>query len=255
MTRCCAREQNNFSDRSLKRKKYLEWGISKNIGRAISDYGMIQDGDRILVRLCGKTADLALLKILSDRRAFVPISYEISGGYVDQGGSDQLRDFLAKFCKQCGCSFVVKKIKSLKKLQSNKNIFYQDYFEENDPFFKMAETVGCSKIALSAHKDNAVRVLLENLLFRGNITPLEPVEEFLKNRLAVIRPLVYVERIEIEEWARFNRLLLLGRKTQVSKSRQQSALEKMIDELLESCPSVKTNILRSIKRIKKDYLC
>jgi|GEM_PF-807732 len=254
MTRCSIQEQKNFSDCSSKHKKYLEWGISKNIGRAISDYGLIQDGDKILVRLCGKADDLVLLKVLSDRRAFVPIRYEISGGYIDQRDSNPLRDFLARFCKQCGCSFVVKKIKSFKKQRLERNGFYKDYLEEDDPYFKMAESEGCLKIALPAHKDDAVRVLLENLLFKGIVAPLEPIKEFFKRKVTVIRPLVYVEKHEIEEWARLNRLPLSGKKPRVFISRQQAALEQMIDGLLQGCPSVKTNILRSVQRIKRDYL-
>ena len=251
-----ALEQKIPFDRYRKRKKYLEWSISKNIGRAVADYQMIQDGDKILVCVSGKKADLALLKILFDRKAFVPIRYEILVVYLDQGGLSDSKDFLVQFFKERNYSFVIKKRDDFKKEQlSEKRGSRNSHGSHSDDiFFKIAESMGCCKVALSEHKDDVVQRTLENLLFRGTVESLAPLQEVLRNKLTLIRPLIYVEKREIEEWAELNQFTSLGKEILEPQSSQQRAIEKIIDQVLKNCPSVKTNISRSLKRIKKDYL-
>ncbi|HQP92115.1 MAG TPA: ATP-binding protein, partial [Candidatus Omnitrophota bacterium] len=95
--------------------KGLEKTISKKIGRAIADYDMLSDGDRILVAVSGGKDSLSLLKMLALRRSFVPIKYELVPVYVDFGYQCVDKNELEKFVSGLGLKLSIKKAKLEKK--------------------------------------------------------------------------------------------------------------------------------------------
>ena len=96
------------------RRRDLEKSVSKKIGRAIADYGMIKDGDKILVAVSGGKDSLTLLKFLSLRKKFVPIRYDILALHVDLGYRCVNKDVLKKFLEDNGYSYHFKKLDILK---------------------------------------------------------------------------------------------------------------------------------------------
>src|SRR4030042_3992618 len=90
-----------------------EFYISKRIGKAIIDYNMLSDGDKIAVAVSGGKDSLTLLRVLSDRRKFVPIKYEILALHIDLGYPRSYSRTLAGYFKKIGVTYHIEKVSAL----------------------------------------------------------------------------------------------------------------------------------------------
>jgi tRNA 2-thiocytidine biosynthesis protein TtcA len=93
-----------------------------------------------------------------------------------------------------------------------------------------------------------------NLLFEGEISAMAPYQEMFRGKLSIIRPLAYVDEDDIEELAHLNRFPVPHCLCPNANTTKRSVVAKFVKELEKTTPSVKTNIFRSLQRIKKDYL-
>jgi tRNA 2-thiocytidine biosynthesis protein TtcA len=237
-----------------RRRRDLEQAISKKTGRAIADYEMIRDGDRILVAVSGGKDSLTLLKVLSDRRKFVPIRYEILALHVDLGYRCVNKDALKKFLEDAGYAFHFKKLDILKGKSRKDITCFWCSWNRRKALFEAAREYSCNTIALGHHKDDIAQTILMNLLFEGEISAMLPRQELFGGKLALIRPLAYVDERDIQEMARLYRFPVPHGACPNSGRTKRAVVGNFIKELEKETPGVKSNILRSLQRIKKDYL-
>ncbi len=239
---------------SEKRCRELERSVSKKIGRAIADYDMIRDGDRILVAVSGGKDSLVLLKMLSDRTAFVPIKYDISAMHIDLGYKCVNKDRLQQFLQEKGYRLDIKSVDILEGKSRKDITCFWCSWNRRKALFEAAKELGCNKIAFGHHKDDIVQTILMNILFEGQISAMVPRQDIFEGKISLIRPLAYVEETETEELAGFYGFPVPHCACPSGKVSKRAVVRKFINQLKEECPSVKTNIFKSIQRIKKDYL-
>src|SRR3989338_6453840 len=98
-----------------------EFYISKRVGKAITDYGMLSEADKIAVAVSGGKDSLTMLRVLNDRRAFVPIKYELLAVHIDMGYPCQHPKILAEYFKKAGINYHIEKIAILKTGQTRKD--------------------------------------------------------------------------------------------------------------------------------------
>lgn len=120
--------------------------------------------------------------------------------------------------------------------------------------FEAADRFGCSKVALGHHKDDVVETILLNLFFHGEISAMSPKQELFNGKITIIRPLVYVEEEMVKRFAKSIRFPHEKCACPNSFISQRTKIANIIKDLKKVCPDVKTNIFRSVKRIKEDYL-
>lgn len=228
--------------------------LSKKVGKALTDYDMIQDGDKILVAVSGGKDSLALLKVLEDRRSFVPVKYELLAVHVDMGYRCVHPKILANYFKKEGYKYRIKKIDILKGKDRSSITCFWCSWNRRKALFETADKFGCNKIALGHHKDDIIETILLNLFFNGEISAMSPKQQLFKGKITIIRPFAYVEEKEI---VRFSRQINFSHprcKCPNSDTSNRAKMGHVIDDLRKICPNVKTNIFRSLSRIKKDYL-
>jgi tRNA 2-thiocytidine biosynthesis protein TtcA len=228
--------------------------LSKRVGRAISDYQMISDGDKIAVAVSGGKDSIALLRILADRRRFVPIDYELLAIHIDQGYPRSRAMALARYFKKSQVKYHIEKSQALKKTPpKNINCFWCSW-NRRKALFQAADRLGCNKVALGHHKDDIAETILMNLFFQGEISAMRPKQELFNGKITLIRPLAYAEEEMIKRFAREEKLPHDDCVCPHAVVSQRSKMAKIIRELEKTCPELKTNIFKSLKRIKKDYL-
>jgi tRNA 2-thiocytidine biosynthesis protein TtcA len=242
-----------LKERDKPRKK-SETAISKKVGRAIGDYGMISDGDRILVAVSGGKDSLTLFKMLSQRRSFVPIRYDLVALHVDLGYHCAHQDVLKRFFEDEGYDLVIKKIDLLKDKARHEITCFWCSWNRRKALFEAAQEIGCNKIALGHHKDDIVQTILMNLLFEGQISAMAPKQDLFEGKVAIIRPLAYVEEKEIEEWVRLSGFPLPHCTCPNAATSKRLVVKKFLNELQAISPGIKTNVFKSLQNIKKDYL-
>ncbi len=231
-----------------------EYYISKRMGRAIMDYQMLADRDKIAVAVSGGKDSLILLRLLLDRKAFVPIKYDVIAIHIDMGYPKSISGKLEKYFKKLNVKYQIIKSDTLKKTEKSKiNCFWCSWNRRKELFIA-ANKLGCTKIALGHHMDDIIETVLLNLFFQGEISSMVPKQKLFKGKITLIRPLAYVEERLIE---RFAREAKLGHDTCVcprSVTSNRSRVGRIIRSLEKVCPDIKKNIFRSVKRVKQDYL-
>jgi tRNA 2-thiocytidine biosynthesis protein TtcA len=233
-----------------------EFFISKRAGKAITDYHMIDDQDKILVAVSGGKDSLTLLRILEDRRRFVPIQYQLLAVHVDSGYPRSFSKALVSYFKKLGVPYHIEKIDiraGLKRDGKEMSCFWCSW-NRRKALFEAADRLGCNRVALGHHKDDIVQTILLNMFFNGEISSMCPKQEMFGGKLTIIRPLAYVEERLIGKFAREVRLPVQECECPHGRVSNRAEMARIISRLERIYPDVKTNIFRSVSRIKTDYL-
>ena len=170
------------------------------VRRAVDDYNMIEDGDKIAVGVSGGKDSLVLLEVLAEMRRFYPKRYEVFAVTIDMGfeGSDYSE--IEEFCRRLGIVYKVVKT------EIAKIIF--DVRRESNPcslcarmrrgsLHAAAQELGCNKVALGHHYDDAIETFMMNLFFEGRLGCFSPVTYLSNRKITLIRPLVYAQEKDV----------------------------------------------------------
>ncbi|MCM8797769.1 MAG: tRNA 2-thiocytidine(32) synthetase TtcA [Candidatus Omnitrophica bacterium] len=232
-----------------------EFYISKRVGKAIMDYDMISDGDKILVAVSGGKDSLTLLRVLYDRRKFVPIKYNLLAVHIDMGYPCHHPKILSEYFKRHGIEYRIEKVNILKPGQTRKDIScFWCSWNRRRALFETAERFGCTKVALGHHKDDIIETTLMNLFFHGEISSMAPKQELFNGKIVIIRPLAYVEERLIVKFAKVADFPHHKCSCPNSVTSNRTKVSRIIEELEKVNPDIRTNIFRATKRIKKEYL-
>jgi tRNA 2-thiocytidine biosynthesis protein TtcA len=231
-----------------------EFYLSKRVGRAISDYNMISEGDKIAVAVSGGKDSIALLRILNDRKRFVPVKYELLALHIDSGYPRSYSREVVKYFKKLKVNYHIEKIELLKGARTKDINCFWCSWNRRKALFQAADRLGFNKVALGHHKDDIAETILMNLFFQGEISAMCPKQELFKGRIVLIRPLAYAEERMIRRFAREENLPHDDCVCPKSSLSQRAKVAKIIRDLEKTCPEIKTNIFKSVTRIKKDYL-
>jgi len=228
----------------------LEFYVSKRVGRAIADYQMLSEGDKIAVAVSGGKDSLTLLRILADRQKFVPIKYELLAVHIDLGYPRSYAKQLEKYFKKIKVNYHIEKVK----IKTKDISCFWCSWNRRKALFEVAGRFGCNKVALGHHKDDIAQTILLNLFFHGEISAMSPKQELFKGKIILIRPLAYVEEDMIRRFTRTAGFPHQKCACPNSITSNRTKIAQIIKDLEKVCPELKTNIFKSVKRIKEDYL-
>jgi tRNA 2-thiocytidine biosynthesis protein TtcA len=229
--------------------------ISNRIGRAIADYNLIEDKDRILVGVSGGKDSFALLKLLAERQKWAPVKYDLVAIHIESdydAGRSIDRKELIRFFKKLKVEYHFKKIKIL---VGNRGVdcFWCSWNRRKALFFA-ADRLKCNKIALGHHKDDIIETLLLNLFYHGEFAAMNPRQELFGGRIIIIRPLCYVEESYLKKFAKESDFKTQVCECPLASISKRRKVKGMIKDIEKDCDYVKTNLFRSMTRIKQDYI-
>jgi len=229
--------------------------ISSRIGKAIADYNLIEDKDRILVAVSGGKDSLTLLNLLKERQRWAPVRFELVAAHIKTDfvcASCAHTNVLEGFFKDLGVKYTFKKIKVLNKKKST-NCFWCSW-NRRKALFEIARRLRCNKIALGHHKDDIIETTLLNLFFNGEFSSINPRQEMFNGGQVMIRPLCYVEEKIIKEYSEENKFPSQLCKCPFSRDSNRKYIKNLLTDLEKRSPQIKTNLFRSVSRIKHEYL-
>jgi tRNA 2-thiocytidine biosynthesis protein TtcA len=235
---------------------YWEKEIRSLIGKAIHRYGLIQDGDRVLVGVSGGKDSLTLLHLLHERRKHVPIHYELIPVHIDLGFDHERPNTLKDFFEAKGLSYHIEFTNIGPKANSpenRENPCFLCSWERRKLIFHLAHRLKCNKIALGHHKDDIIETLLLNIFYSGEISTMLPLQTLFKGEIALIRPLALLEEKKIERFAREIGLPFGPSGCPSSGKTKRREVKELIEALGKKNRRVKGNIFRSLSNIKLDY--
>jgi len=230
--------------------------ISTRIGRAIQDYKLIEDKDKILVAVSGGKDSMSLLKLLNERKKWAPVSYELMAMHVETdfrcGGCVHTK-MLKSFFEGLGVKYCFKKIRVLDKKKKNTSCFWCSW-NRRKALFMAADKYGCNKVALGHHQDDIVETLLLNIFYHGEFSAMNPRQELFGGKLTIIRPLCYVEESVMRKFAKESDFPSQICRCPNSDTSKRKMMKNFISQIEKDCPHAKLNVFRSVSRIKRDYI-
>lgn len=229
--------------------------ISTRIGRAIADYKLIEDKDRILVAVSGGKDSLALLTLLNERKKWAPVKYDLVAMHVETdyhcAGCVHTKT-LKKFFEDREIEHRFEKIKIVDK-KRGVSCFWCSW-NRRKALFLAADKLGCNKIAFGHHRDDIVETLLLNVLYHGEFAGMNPRQELFGGKIIIVRPLCYVDEDALRKFAKESKFPSQMCKCPNSKVSKRRVVKDFLNEVEKDCKHVKTNVFRSMARVKKDYL-
>ena len=223
--------------------------------RAIEDYDMIQDGDKIAVALSGGKDSITLLKALKSLQYFYPKKFELIAISVNPGFEFFDSNFLKQSCEEIGISFIEEKYDISK-------IVFEDRQEKNPCSLcanlrrgilnTAAKREHCTKIALGHNLDDVLETFLMNLFFAGSISTFSPVSYMDRSGVTLIRPLIYVPEKETKRYIRKSGTKIMPKVCPMDGNSTREYIKQLIVSLSIKNPHVKANIMGAIKRNKID---
>lgn len=175
--------------------------IQRRFGRAVGQYGLIDDGDRILVGLSGGKDSLCLLELLARRSRIQRPQFTVEALHVRMENISYETDtsYLQHFCDELGVPLHVVTTSFVP--SDKKPPCFLCSWQRRKQLFNLAQQLNCNKIALGHHQDDIIHTALMNLTFQGQFSTMPALLRMQKMPLTIIRPLCLVEEADIRTYA------------------------------------------------------
>ena len=233
--------------------------LSRAVGRAVTEFGMLQEGDRVMVAVSGGKDSYTMLHLLRELAAKAPISFTLHAVNIDQGHPGFPGDRLTTYMAREGYDFrmvhedtysIVKE-----KIPDGKTYCSLCSRLRRGILYRVAHEMGCNVIALGHHRDDVLQTLMLNLLFAGQLGAMPPKLAGDEGRLRVIRPLVYCAEEDIvlfSETAQFPILPcdLCGSQSDM----QRKVVGEMISGWERDRPGTKAVMLAALQNVRPSQL-
>jgi len=228
--------------------------LTKRFHKACADYGLIANGDHILVGLSGGKDSLALVEFLGRRSQIHVPSFRVTAVYVrlKERSYQSDIDYLQRFCDNVKVPLLVRDTE-IGAEEKKDPCFLCSWFRRK-ALFDVASELGCNKIALGHHKDDIVETLLMNLIFQGHIGTIPPLLQMEKMPLQMIRPLCLIEEKDIARYALLNGYEKQAKLCPFEKESSRSQMKALLTQLEQLNPNVRDSIWGAMENIKADYL-
>ncbi len=238
----------------------LEARIARKTTRAIVDYDMIQDGDRIMVGLSGGKDSWALMQMLHVLQKKSPVKFSVVAVNVDSGYKAYKHDVIAQTCRERGWELRIE--------HTDIGELIEDILDADDTpcslcarlrrgvLYRVAREVGASKIALGHHMDDFIETLLLNLFFSGALRAMPPKLVSDDKAHVVIRPLAYVGEDEARLYCKEVELPIIGCCCPAcgDLSLQRQRVKRLIMDLEVEHPGVKSSMLKALTNVAPRHL-
>ena len=218
--------------------------------RCIDDYDMISPGDKIAVGVSGGKDSLVLLVLLAELRKFFNKPYEVQAVTIDMGlGMDY--SGVAALCKQLDVPYTI--------INTQIAPIIFDHRKEKNPCSMCAKMrrgalnqaildLGCNKVALGHHYDDAVETFMMSLLYEGRISCFQPVTDLDRTGVIQIRPMLYIHEKTVDNFATRQNLPIVHNRCPVDKTTKREEIKQLIFRLSATYPDLKERIFGAMQR-------
>ncbi|MEO5559603.1 MAG: tRNA 2-thiocytidine(32) synthetase TtcA, partial [Dokdonella sp.] len=233
--------------------------LRHQVGQAIADFNLIEDGDRLMVCLSGGKDSYTLLDILLKLQAKAPIRFELVAVHLDQKQPGYDPAVLPNYLRELGVPFhiieqdtysVVKRV-----IPEGRTMCSLCSRLRRGALYEFAAEHGFSKIALGHHRDDIIETLFLNLFHQGTLKAMPPKLRSDDGRNVLIRPLAYCAEDDIAEYALQCGFPIMPCNLCGSQENlQRKAIKAMLTEWEKKFPGRTESIFRSLRNVEPSHL-
>ena len=221
------------------------------VRRALDDYGMLEDGDKIAVGVSAGKDSLTLLCAMAEIRRFYPKKFDILAITVDMGFEGMDFSPVKRFCEELGVEY------EIVPTQISKIIF--DVRKEKNPcslcakmrrgaLYNYAKERGCNKVALGHHFDDVVETFMLNLFFEGRLGCFQPVTYLSNTDITLIRPMIYMPEKDVRYFASKTELPIQKSPCPADGNTEREEMKKLLASLERENKGLRYRIFGAIQR-------
>ncbi|PKN76802.1 MAG: tRNA 2-thiocytidine(32) synthetase TtcA [Deltaproteobacteria bacterium HGW-Deltaproteobacteria-10] len=232
--------------------------LKKWLEKAVLDYEMIEEGDRLLIGVSGGADSFALLDLLDSPMVFVP-KFSFIAVNIDMGFDPDYVAYnqLEKYLQENNYPYIMEKT-------DVGLLAHSDYNKKNPCFlcsrlrrkriFEIAAAEGCNKIAFAHHRDDIIETLLINMFYGREISTMMPNQSIFDGKLHIIRPLAYLKEELVKKYSRERQFPTVKNCCPTSHTSKRVYVKNLLNELELDNKEIRENIYKAMSHVKPEYL-
>jgi tRNA 2-thiocytidine biosynthesis protein TtcA len=235
--------------------KHIEF-VKNKLAKAVMDYKMIANGDKVLVAVSGGKDSLVLLEALSAFKNFKLVDFDIEAIHINvkDVSYEVNRDFLFSFAESLGVKMNIVDIETDLENRDKKSPCFVCSWHRRKTLFTFANENGFKRLALGHHMDDAVETLLINMTYHANISSMPGKLQMFKGELDLIRPLILLTNKDTTEFSNIRQYPKLKAECPFEDKTRRTTARRLIKELEAINKDAKRNIFKSLSNIDLEYL-
>ncbi|WP_338846058.1 tRNA 2-thiocytidine(32) synthetase TtcA [Massilia sp. W12] len=233
--------------------------LCRQVGSAIMDYNMIEEGDRVMVCMSGGKDSYTLLDILLMLRERAPVNFEVIAVNLDQKQPNFPADVLPRYLSERGVPFhienqdtysIVKRV-----IEEGKTTCSLCSRLRRAILYRVADELGATKIALGHHRDDIMETFFLNMFFGAKLKAMPPKLQSDDGKHIVIRPMAYVKEADSERWSQVRQFPIIPCDLCGSQENlQRKQIKQMLRAWEKQFPGRVENIFSSLSTIAPSHL-
>ena len=230
--------------------------IEQKFTKGIVRYGLIEDGDRILIGLSGGKDSLALLELMAQRcRIFKP-RFSVLAVHVVMTNIayESNTDYLREFAESRGIEFIRYETSFDASTDTRKSPCFLCSWNRRKALFTVAKEHQCNKIALGHHMDDILETLLMNMTFQGAMSTMPPKLVMRKFDMTIIRPMCLIQESDLIQLAEMHSYQKQIKNCPYETDSHRSDMKDVLHKLVEMNPEARYSLWSSMNNIQTDLL-
>lgn len=230
--------------------KNIEKRVYNRFNKALKDYGLIEDGDKILVGLSGGKDSLCLLEIMAERKKIFKPKFEVEAVHIRMSNIDYETDisYIEEFCSNLEIRLHVMTADFDLSTDKRKSPCFLCSWNRRKQMFRLAQEIGFNKIALGHHLDDVMHTAMMNIFFQGRFDSMPAKLKMEKMPITIIRPLCLEYEADIVQYADYRNYKKQKKRCPYESDSNRNDVKELFARIEHINPEARFSMLNALAR-------